>query len=123
MALGNRTISETKQKNENVKAAISFGNEQSECVYSTWNTFSYVAKNLSVWANETTIGANVKQNVTQLSNALYNLMESTNKLNSKVDTFLSNQDKLNGGNGNVSTNWKDKYRFESGKGSGIEGAV
>lgn len=123
MALGNKVISETKQRNENIKLAIGFGNEQNESIYSTWNTFQYVAKNLNVWADETIIGSNIKQNVNQLSNALYNLMKSTNELNNKIDVFLSNQDKLNGGNGNVSTDWKDKYRFEPRGVSGLKGAI
>lgn len=101
MALGTTGIGKMDQQLEEIKTSISFGNEQSECIYSTWNTFQYVAKNLSVWADETIIGAKVKQNVIQLSNALYNLMEATNRLNSKVDTFISKQKELNGYSSNA----------------------
>jgi len=96
MALGTPGIGTLSQKLEEIKQAINFGNEQGEGIYSTWNTFNYVAKNLSVWADETMIGANVKQNVNQLSNTLFELMSSTNKLNTKMENFIIRQKELNG---------------------------
>jgi len=96
MALGISSIGKMMDHLEKIKGAIKYGDVYSECVYSTWNTFNYVAKNLSVWADETTIGANVKQNVNQLSDALKILMDSTEKLNKKMDEFITYQKSLNG---------------------------
>ena len=97
MALGNTSLKTVSTCNDNIKIEISYGNETLDCVYSCWNTFDYVSKNLSAWADETTIGAEVKQQMTQLSNALLSLMDSTNKLNTKVSSFISNQEHLNSG--------------------------
>ena len=96
MAIGTSGLETLGAKVDNIEKTIGFGNENMECIYSCWNTFQYVGKNLSLWADETTIGANVKQNITQLTNALYNLMQTTNSLNNKIETFLSNQKVLNG---------------------------
>ena len=97
MALGTTSIEKLNKKNEEIIKLINFGNEQTECVYSVWNTFNYVSKNLSLWADETAIGANVKQNVNQLANSLYELMNSTDRLNNKISTFIVNQKTLNSG--------------------------
>lgn len=95
MALGKTGTANLESKNYEIFNAIKFGNEQSESIYSVWNTFNYVAKNLSGWADETTIGTNVKQNIINLSNSLYDLMVSTNKLNDKLDKFIFSQKQLN----------------------------
>lgn len=95
MALGKTGTANLESKNYEIINAIKFGNEQIEGIYSVWNTFNYVAKNLNVWSDETTIGANVKQNISSLSNSLYELMVSTNRLNDKIDKFVFNQKQLN----------------------------
>ena len=101
MALGTSGIGTLSKKVEEIKTAIKFGNEESESIYSTWNTFNYVSKNLSLWADETLIGANVKLNLSQLSNTLYALMESTNRLNNKMTNFINKQKELNGYSSNA----------------------
>jgi len=97
MALGNPGIQRLSEQNNEIISSINFGNEQAEGIYSVWNTFNYVAKNLSIWADETIIGANIKQNINQLSNSLYDLMNSTNRLNDKISAFIVNQKTLNSG--------------------------
>ena len=97
MALGESSLNKLYDLNGQIGGYIGLGNAEGICLYSTWNTFQYVAKNLSIWADDTIIGAEVKQSVLKLSNSLYSIMTETNKLNRKVDNFFNKQMLLNGG--------------------------
>ena len=98
MALGNSSLNNVRTYLENINNDIKYGDYETktESVYSCWNTYQYVANNLKEWADDTTIGAETKQNLLKISDLLSQLIEETKILESKVNNFCDNQDKING---------------------------
>ena len=98
MALGISTVSNVRQKLDNIDNAIKYGNynSETEALYSCWNTFDYVSKSLGEWANDTVIGQESKQSLTQLSGLLLDLIEETRRINDKIVLFCDKQDNVNG---------------------------
>lgn len=97
MALGNSSIKTVRTAYDNILKDIKYGDADSEGLYSCFNTFNYVAKNLGEWANDTVIGQSTKNNLTQLTNLLDNLIEETRKVSDKLEVFLINQTTANSG--------------------------
>ena len=64
----------------------------------SWNTFQYVSKNLNAWADETTIGAETKNDLVKLADRLDQLLTNTDKLISETGKFSERQRKINEGN-------------------------
>lgn len=102
MALTEQGIKNLETYNEDIKQNIDWGNWEGTGLYGTWNTFQYVAKNLGVWADDTTIGAETKQSLIRLANSLYTLMEQTVNLTKQIENFKNNQITINSG-GNFSS--------------------
>ena len=98
MALGNSSLNKVRTNLENIDKDIKYGNYNSgtNALYSCWNTFDYVSKNLGEWANDTIIGQNSKQDLTKLSNLLSQLIDETRVLQSKINAFCDKQDSVNG---------------------------
>ena len=98
MALGKSSINSVRNYLENISSDIKYGDysTNTESVYSCWNTYQYVANNLKEWADDTTIGAETKQNLLKLSNILSQLIEETRNIQNKVSNFCDSQDKING---------------------------
>ncbi len=98
MALGNSSLNNVRTYLENISNYIKYGNYETsiESVYSCWNTYQYVANNLKEWADDTTIGAETKQNLLKLSNILLQLIDETRSIQNKVSNFCDSQDKING---------------------------
>ena len=65
--------------------------------------FNMYQKTYGEWANDTTIGAETREDLIKLSNALGSLIEETRRLQSKLLVFCDEQDRINGQN----TNWKN----------------
>jgi len=63
----------------------------------SWNTFQYVAKNLQAWADETTIGSELRQNLIKLTEGLDATLRNTHNLTNAVGKFVQNQRRLNDG--------------------------
>lgn len=95
MALGNRSLKSVRTNLDNINKDIRYGDETNEGVYSCFNTFNYVAKNLGEWANDTVIGQSTKNNLTQLTNLLSNVIEETRKVSDKILNFCNNQENVN----------------------------
>ena len=126
MALGNSSLNNVRTYLEKINNDIKYGDYETntESVYSCWNTYQYVANNLKEWADDTTIGAETKQNLLKLSNLLSQLIEETRNIQNKVSNFCDSQDKINGTKSkSKGTNWMDKYRVDSGSGTGLDGAI
>ena len=98
MALGNCKIANVRYYLEQLNKYIKYGDYQTETkgVYSCYNTYQYVANNLKEWADDTTIGAETKQNLLKLSNILLQLIDETRSIQNKVSNFCDSQDKING---------------------------
>ena len=99
MALGKSSINSVRNYLENISSDIKYGDysTNTESVYSCWNTYQYVANNLKDWADDTTIGAETKQNLLKLSNILSQLIEETRNIQNKVNNFCDRQEKFNSG--------------------------
>lgn len=98
MALGKSGITQLLTNIDSINDCLKYGNYETsiESVYSCWNTYQYVANNLKEWADDTTIGAETKQNLLKLSNILSQLIEETRNVQNKVSNFCDSQDKING---------------------------
>ena len=86
---------------EELKESIDSNN-----LYSCWNTFDYISKNLS-WANDTVIGKTAKKEIAEFTQILYNLITVTKELCDKLEEFNELQIKENGGGGSVLYNAYD----------------
>ena len=100
MALGNSSLNNVRTYLENISNYIKYGNYETsiESVYSCWNTYQYVANNLKEWADDTTIGAETKQNLLKLSNILLQLIDETRSIQNKVSNFAIVKIRLMGQN-------------------------
>ena len=98
MALGKSSINSVRNYLENISNDIKYGDysTNTESIYSCWNTYQFVANNLKEWADDTTIGAETKQNLLKLSNILSQLIDETRNIQNKVSNFCDSQDKING---------------------------
>ena len=98
MALGNSSLNNVRNLLENINKDIKYGDcdATTEGIYSCWNTYKYVANNLKVWADDTTIGAETKQKLLKLSDILSQLIEETRMIENKISDFCDNQDAING---------------------------
>lgn len=103
MALGNSSIKSVRTAYDNILKDINYGNTDSEGLYSCFNTFQYVAKSLSEWADDTVIGQNTKNDLTALTNSLTDLIEESRRLLGKIELFCTKQFNLNGNNKNFVT--------------------
>ena len=97
MALGNSSLNNVRTYLENISNYIKYGNYETsiESVYSCWNTYQYVANNLKEWADDTTIGAETKQNLLKLSKILEDLIQETLVLLNKLKAFSQQQMNIN----------------------------
>lgn len=89
MALGKSTIATVREKTTNVKQLCSV--DLKDC----WNTYQYVSDNLANWADETTIGNDLRQNMINLSTALNELLSRTTELGTKIEKFADTQESIN----------------------------
>ena len=98
MALGNSSLCRVRWYIEKIRKDIWYGDYSRNAagVYSCWNTYQYVANNLKEWADDTTIGAETKQDLLKLSNILSQLIEETRIIEDKITSFCDSQDKING---------------------------
>lgn len=59
------------------------------------NTFQYVVKSLSEWADETTIGNELRSELVTLVETVENLNEKTGQLMQTVNEFAARQERIN----------------------------
>ena len=99
MALGKSSINSVRNYLENISNDIKYGDysTNTESIYSCWNTYQFVANNLKEWADDTTIGAETKQNLLKLSDLLSQLIEETRLIENKISDFCDNQAIVNTG--------------------------
>ena len=91
MALGNSEIIRVRGNNNTINDNVNYSLKNS------WNTFQWVAKNLSKWSDETTIGSESVQYLNKLASDLKRLIENTSKLTNVVENFVNNQEMINRG--------------------------
>ena len=63
----------------------------------SWNTFQFVANELQAWADDTTIGSELRQNLIDLTKGLDDTLRNTRNLTNAVGKFVQNQRRLNDG--------------------------
>jgi len=89
MALGKTTISSVREKTATIKQLIT--TDLNDC----HNTYQYVSNNLGNWADETTIGKELQNNMIDLSKALRELLDRTTDLGNKIEKFADTQESIN----------------------------
>lgn len=90
MALGNTQTRTCRNSLYNINARIV---KLDDCL----NTFDYVVSNLSVWADETTVGSQMKENLEKLTKAVYSTIESSKTISNNIKEFLDLQEQYNNG--------------------------
>ena len=95
MAIGKTNCDKLSQNITNILNSVEKGKWDGNGLYSTWNTFQYVVKNLNLWADETIVGNNVKINLENLTKSLLDIIESTSKLTTKLLGFVAEQRLIN----------------------------
>lgn len=93
MALGRTKIEEVKNGISSINYYIS---EFDDCL----NTFNYVVTNLSEWADETTIGSDLRDKLQKLTNAVRDTNNYTKNLVENLNNFVERQEQYNIGNYN-----------------------
>lgn len=91
MALGKTDITNLKDKIAEIKSL------NNDTVMDCWNTFQYIAKNLDNWADETTIGSDLRADMSKITEAVRDNANQTNSWISKLETFVEEQEVLNKG--------------------------
>lgn len=89
MALGRTQINSVTfdiMEIDNTKAAME------DCI----NTFQYVVNHLQNWADETTIGNELRADLQGLVEQIKRLDNETRKLTSTINEFLARQRRING---------------------------
>ena len=66
-------------------------------LYDQWNTFQYVTKNISGWADDTTIGKEVRESLKLLTDCFYSMVANTEKLTQVLKEFINEQKTINNG--------------------------
>lgn len=89
MALGKQELAQIKSYQEDIAKVCA------KELKDEWNTFQYVAKNLSVWADETVIGAELKKDMVTLAEGIEALISLTESLNQDVTALVEAQEKAN----------------------------
>ena len=119
MALGKSSITNLLTNIDAICDLLKYGDYQSnvEGIYSCWNTFDYVSKNLGEWADDTIVGAETRQNLLRLSKILEELIQETISLINKLKKFSQQQMNINDPNGltkyvNIDNKW---YVYGSGE--------
>ena len=90
MALGKTDI---KHLENNMINIYSLNLENKDC----WNTFQWVTRQLEEWANETTIGNQMKENSQKLSALLEQTINNIDKLVTRISEFNRIQREYNRG--------------------------
>ena len=62
----------------------------------SWNTFQYVSKNLRAWADETTIGTDIVNNLIAISDELEHALDNMDAFLKTVDKYIQTQRAANG---------------------------
>ena len=88
MALGNQDLKYINTKVVNLR---SLNSQLKDCL----NTFQYVTKSLDEWADETIIGNKTKANSQKLSEALKQISDQIEELQSRVSDFEQKQRAIN----------------------------
>ena len=88
MALGNQDLKYINTKVVNLR---SLNSQLKDCL----NTFQYVTKSLDEWADETIIGEKTKANSQKLSEALKQISDQIEELQSRVSDFEQKQRAIN----------------------------
>lgn len=91
MALGTQELAQIKTYQENISKVCA------DELKDEWNTFQYIAKNLSAWADETVIGAELKKDMNVLAEGVKALISLTESLNSDITALVEAQEKANEG--------------------------
>ena len=92
MAIGNGIIMTARGTVNDLTRCCKGGNGS---VHDCWNTFNYVYNNLQAWASDTTIGTELRKNIQNLNNGIYDLNNQTLKLLKSVEQYLDKQQRLN----------------------------
>ncbi|MDE5889025.1 MAG: hypothetical protein K2H20_03300 [Bacilli bacterium] len=93
MALGNQEIAKIRSYQEHIAKICK------DELKDQYNTFQYVTKNLSVWADETVIGADLKRDMETLSNGIKALISLTESINDDVAVLVEEQETTNNSGG------------------------
>lgn len=120
MAITNKTSAYIEQYIEEMKKEL-IENINSDNMYSCWNTFQYVAKNLGSWADDTVIGSVAKDDFIKLCNIIFNTMTVSKEMLNNLINFNENQKQINGGNYILTE--RDKYVFSPLGNSDILGGI
>ena len=91
MALGNSQLNTFECDRMDISLIIS------QKMRNSWNTFNYVSKNLSAWADETTIGKELREDLIKTVDYLQQLLDLTDEFICKLDNFASAQRAINNG--------------------------
>ena len=91
MALGRTQIAQLREKIYSIEETRI--NVLDDC----WNTFQYVVNHLSEWADETTIGSELRKDLLELVNSVEKLNNSLRDIKSRTDEFIAKQENLNRG--------------------------
>lgn len=91
MALGNSQLNTFECDRMDISLIIS------QKMRNSWNTFNYVSKNLAAWADETTIGADLRNDLIKTCEYIEELLDNTEEFNKKLDNFAALQREINKG--------------------------
>lgn len=108
MALGNQELGQVSSYQEHIAKIVA--NELKD----EYNTFQYVTNNLSTWADETVIGAELKKDLETLSGGIKALISLTESLNGDVGTFINEQQELSKTMFALNTNSASKQYYSEG---------
>lgn len=91
MALGNSAVMKLRRE------ILDISDAKSSVLDDCWNTFQYVVNNLESWADETTIGNELKVSLMKLVDSVESVNNELDKLCKQTFEFIDHQEAINRG--------------------------
>ena len=91
MALGNTAVTNLKRE------VLDISDVKQNVLNDCWNTFQYVVNRLESWADETTVGNELKTSLMQLVDSVESVNNELDKLCAQMNEFIQSQETTNRG--------------------------